>query len=62
MHDDETVDELIRRRVGDASPTLRFEDDAWSWDEHARASAVRAALTPERRRTGPFHGSELTTS
>jgi fatty-acyl-CoA synthase len=53
--DDETVDELIRRRQGDRNPALLFGDDRWTWDEHARASAARAALALDRRRTGPFH-------
>ena len=44
MHDDETVDEMIRRRRGDPRPAVLFEDERWTWDEHARASATRAAL------------------
>jgi fatty-acyl-CoA synthase len=51
----ETVDELIRRRLGDGNPALLFGDERWTWDEHARASAARAALALDRRRPGPFH-------
>jgi fatty-acyl-CoA synthase len=53
--DDETVDQLIRRRAGDGNPALVFGDDRWTWDEHTRASAARGALALDRRRTGPFH-------
>jgi acyl-CoA synthetase (AMP-forming)/AMP-acid ligase II len=51
----ETVDEMIRRRRGDPNTALLFEDEHWTWDEHARASATRAALARERRRPGSFH-------
>jgi fatty-acyl-CoA synthase len=53
--DDETVDELIRRREGDEHTALRHEDQQWSWAEHVRACATRAALARDRRRPGPFH-------
>ena len=55
MQDDETVDEMIRRRRGDARPALRFEDEEWTWHEHAAASATRAAVAGALRRPGPFH-------
>ena len=55
MHDDETVDQMIRRRRGDPRPALLFEDARWTWDEHAVASATRAAIACAYRRPGPFH-------
>src|SRR5262249_8642302 len=50
-----TVDAMIRRRRGDPNVALRFEDAAWTWDEHVRASAARAELACALRRPGPFH-------
>ena len=35
---------MIRRRRGDTNTALLFEDEPWTWDEHAGASATRAAL------------------
>src|SRR6476661_7329188 len=56
MHDDdETVDQMIRRRRGDPRSALLFEDARWTWDEHAVASATRAAIACAYRRPGPFH-------
>ena len=55
MHEDETVDEMIRRRRGDPRPALLFENEHWTWDEHAAASATRAAVACSLRRPGPFH-------
>jgi fatty-acyl-CoA synthase len=52
---DETVDQLVRRRRGDPNPGLLFDDGRWTWDEHAQASAARAALAGALRRPGPFH-------
>ena len=51
----ETADEMIRARLGDANTSVLFEDQRYSWDEHARASATRAALALDFRRSGPFH-------
>jgi fatty-acyl-CoA synthase len=51
----ETADEMIRARLGDTNPAVLFEDQVYSWDEHARASATRAALASHLRRRGPFH-------
>jgi fatty-acyl-CoA synthase len=53
--DDETVDQLVRRRADDTRTALLFEDEQWSWHEHVRAAAARAALAIDRRRAGPFH-------
>lgn len=48
-----TVTELLLARAGDERPGLRFEDETYSWAEHVRASArraadLRAALNPGR--------------
>jgi fatty-acyl-CoA synthase len=51
----ETVDQMIRARLGSDRPGLLFEDERYTWDEHARASAARAALALDLRRPGPFH-------
>jgi fatty-acyl-CoA synthase len=51
----ETVDQMIRRRRGDTGTAVRFEVHAWTWDEHARASATRAAVACALHRPGPFH-------
>jgi fatty-acyl-CoA synthase len=51
----DTVDQMIRARLGSARAGLLFEDEHFTWDEHARASAARAALALDLRRPGPFH-------
>jgi fatty-acyl-CoA synthase len=51
----ETADEMIRARLGDTNPAVLFEDQRYSWGEHARASATRAALASDLRCRGPFH-------
>ncbi|MEV6627612.1 long-chain-fatty-acid--CoA ligase [Amycolatopsis sp. NPDC051106] len=38
-----TVTELLLARAGDERPGLLFEDETYSWAEHVRASARRAA-------------------
>jgi fatty-acyl-CoA synthase len=53
--EDETVGDLIRRRQGDGNTAVVFEDERWTWDDHVRASAARAALASTWRRPGPFH-------
>jgi fatty-acyl-CoA synthase len=55
VDEDETLDDLIRRRRGDPRTAILFEDERWTWDEHVTASATRAAIALDRRRTGPFH-------
>ena len=54
-YEHETVDEMIRSRRSDPGAAIVFEDQRWSWDEHARASATRAAVALSLRRSGPFH-------
>ena len=51
----QTADEMIRARLGDTNVGVLFEDRRYSWDEHTRASATRAALALDLRRSGPFH-------
>ncbi|MER7007861.1 long-chain-fatty-acid--CoA ligase [Dactylosporangium sp. NPDC000555] len=50
-----TVGELLLARAGDDRTGLRFEGASWTWDEHVRASAQRAAWLAGSRRPGPFH-------
>jgi fatty-acyl-CoA synthase len=53
--DDETLDQIVRRRADDYATAVLFEDDRWTWAEHVQAAAARAALAIDRRRSGPFH-------
>jgi fatty-acyl-CoA synthase len=50
-----TVTELLLARADDANPGLAFEDQRWTWREHVRECADRAALLRSLRRPGPFH-------
>ncbi len=50
-----TVTELLLARADDANPGLVFEDRQWTWAEHVRECADRAALLRSLRRPGPFH-------
>lgn len=50
-----TVTELLLARARDRNPGLLFEDQRWSWAEHVRECADRAALLRSLRRPGPFH-------
>jgi fatty-acyl-CoA synthase len=51
-----SMNELVRRRAGDHSPGVRLDDDVWTWDEHVRLSAQRAAWFESLRIEGrPFH-------
>lgn len=50
-----TVTELLLARADDANPGLVFEDRQWTWAEHLRECADRAALLRSLRRPGPFH-------
>jgi fatty-acyl-CoA synthase len=51
----QTIDDLIRRRVGDHRTGLAHGDRTWTHDEVVRAQAERAALLASLRRPGPFH-------
>jgi fatty-acyl-CoA synthase len=50
-----TVTELLLARADDANPGLAFGDQRWTWREHVRECADRAALLRSLRRPGPFH-------
>ncbi|MDI2128572.1 long-chain-fatty-acid--CoA ligase [Yinghuangia seranimata] len=51
-----SVNDLVRRRAGDPSVALRYEDRSWTWDEHVALSAQRAAFLADQRDPGrPFH-------
>lgn len=50
-----TVTELLLARADDANPGLAFEDQRWTWRDHVRECADRAALLRALRRPGPFH-------
>lgn len=51
-----TMNDLVRRRVGDTSTGVRYGDESWTWDEHIRLSAQRAAFLEARRDPDkPFH-------
>jgi fatty-acyl-CoA synthase len=50
-----TVTELLLARADDANPGLLFEGREWSWADHVRECADRAALLRSLRRPGPFH-------
>lgn len=50
-----TVTELLLARADDVNPALVFEEQQWSWADHVRECADRAALLRSLRRPGPFH-------
>ncbi len=50
-----TVAQLVAARAGDDHPALLFEDESWTWDEHTRIAAERAAWLTSLRVEGPFH-------
>ncbi|MCF2532734.1 long-chain-fatty-acid--CoA ligase [Yinghuangia soli] len=51
-----TMNELVRRRAGDPGTAVRVSGRSWTWDEHVRLSAQRAAfLEAERAEGKPFH-------
>ena len=50
-----TIDELIRRRVGDDTVGLAFADRTWTHSQVVRAEAQRAAVLQSLRQPGPFH-------
>jgi fatty-acyl-CoA synthase len=51
-----TVTDFLLARADDRHVGLRFEESAWTWDEHVTACAEHAAALRELRRPGvPFH-------
>lgn len=51
-----SMNDLVRRRAGDHSFAVRQDDQRWTWDEHVRLSAQRAAWLGSLREEGrPFH-------
>lgn len=50
-----TVRDLLLARADDRRVGLRFEAESWSWAEHVRASADRAAWLAAIRVPGPAH-------
>ncbi len=51
----QTIDELIRQRVGDHRVGLAFAGRTWTHDQVVAAQAARAAVLASLRRPGPFH-------
>ena len=51
----QTIDQLIRQRVGDHRAGLFFVDRTWTHDQVVQAQADRAAVLASLRRPGPFH-------
>ena len=47
-----TVTELLLHRERDHNPGLLFEDQRWTWAQHVRECADRAALLTSLRRPG----------
>jgi fatty-acyl-CoA synthase len=39
----ETVQQLLRERLGDSTPAVKFGEQVWSWREHLREAARQAA-------------------
>jgi fatty-acyl-CoA synthase len=56
----DTVQQLLRTRVGDATPAVKCGDRVWSWGEHlADASAAAAALIGIADPKRPLHVGAL---
>ncbi|MGH3958298.1 fatty-acid--CoA ligase FadD1 [Mycobacterium sp.] len=56
----DTLQQLLRERLGDRSPAVKCGDREWCWDEHlADASAVAAALIGIADRERPLHVGAL---
>lgn len=51
----QTIDQLIRQRIGDHRAGLLFVDRTWTHDQVVQAQAARAAVLASLRRPGPFH-------
>lgn len=50
-----TIDEFVRRRVGDSRVGLRHEDGEWTWDQIVREGTARAALLTSLPGDGAAH-------
>jgi fatty-acyl-CoA synthase len=56
----ETIQQLLRTRVGDPAPAVKYGDRVWSWREHlADASAEAAALIGIADSQRPLHVGAL---
>jgi fatty-acyl-CoA synthase len=56
----DTIQQLLRTRVGDSSPAVKYGDRVWSWHEHlADASAAAAALIGVADPRRPLHVGAL---
>jgi fatty-acyl-CoA synthase len=56
----DTIQQLLRTRVGDSTPAVKYGDRVWSWREHlADASAEAAALIGIADPTRPLHVGAL---
>lgn len=56
----DTIQQLLRERVNDRTPAVKFGDRVWNWDEHlADASAVAAALIGVADPNRPMHVGAL---
>jgi fatty-acyl-CoA synthase len=52
----QTIQQLLRKRVGDTTPAVRYGEQEWSWREHlAEASAQAAALLAIADNDRPLH-------
>ena len=51
----QTIDVLLRQRLGDQRTGLLFADRSWTHDEVLAAQAQRAAVLASLRQPGPFH-------
>ncbi len=51
----DTVDQMVRGRVGDSTMAVLFEDERYVWAEHVEKSAARAALARSLCGPGTTH-------